>query len=477
MRSTFAGLEMMRTALWANQRAMETTAHNIANAHTPGYARQIPHFTTPPPHTVPGMNGVMQMGAGVLVERIEQMRDAFAERQMQLAAADHEAWVLRQQLFQQIEALLNEPTEAGLQAVIDRWWDAVSAVANDPESMAARTNWIEQSQTLIAAFQGLDERLETIAQELTKELAARVDGVNDLAAGIDALNRRIIQAEADGSMANDLRDQRQRLLEQLNRELGVLAYEGANGRLYVMLGGTALVGDFGARALALDDVDGRPALVWAGDGELGPAQVQRGGIAAALALIDPEHGDLADMRAGLAELAKTLSERINHLHRQGYGLLDDPAAAPPGRDFFEAQAEFDLRNWRLSADLVADPRNIAVSATGASGDSDIAHAMLRYQQTGAVDGGPAGVTLDDRYRAWIGRIGARAQEAQYMADNQTLLVQQIEQQRQQASGVSIDEEMTKMLQYRSAYNAAARMLTTIDQMLQTLIGGTGLVGR
>jgi len=313
----------------------------------------------------------------------------------------------------------------------------------------------------------VDMRLAGLQDDLLAELHQRVQNVNALAQRIHQLNVQIIAAEASGHPANDLRDQRALAVEELSSHLGVTVIEGKRGVLRVNIGGVDLVGEHGVRALSLDsftDPSGRVQwrVVWDGTSNAVPAQ--SGGIGGILDLINVE---VAGYRDDLLAMARALVGQVNAQHWLGRGLDDDVQ-----RDFFKFGDRLD--QWELAID---DPRNVAAASGSGSpppGDGSNARAIasLRYEALDSLN-----ATLDDAYRTWVARLGVASAEAQRREEHQQLLLTQVNNQRDQVSGVSLDEEMAAMLMYQHAYQAAARMITTIDQMLETLITRTGVVGR
>ncbi|HEX6989795.1 MAG TPA: flagellar hook-associated protein FlgK [Bacillota bacterium] len=483
MPGSFFGLEIAKLALWANQRAMDVTAHNIANANSPGYSRQRAHLRPAAPLSIP-VSGTLtgQMGSGVVVARILSTRSAFLDRQIWSGTAEQQRWAAHRQALERIEAIINEPTENGIRGALDRWWEALAVLAANPESMAARTSVLERSKTLITTFQDVDRRLRALEDDLKAELSHRVDQVNALARRIDELNKRIIAVEASGQAANDLRDQRALAVEELAGHVGVGITESDRGVLRVTLDGVDLVGEHGYRTLEVgtDPVTGEPAVLWTGLGK--SAAAGSGAIGGILELIQST-GPVPRYRAELLDFARTLATEVNRFHRADtsgtpvrYTYTLDGAA---GGDFFNVPVTT-LDEWSLA---ITDPREIAAGvvidpptlppASLPPGDGSNAQAINDLKFAPLV----GGATLDDAYRSWVSRLGVATAESARRAEHQELLLTQVSNQRQQLAGVSLDEEMAAMLQYQHAYNAAARVITAVDQMLETLIHRTGIAGR
>lgn len=464
MRSTFFGVELARLALWSNQRAMDVTGHNVANANTEGYSRQVVSFATAPPHTAPAALAG-QVGSGVLVRSIDRVHSAFLDRQTWSVTSKHEFWGARRQVLRQVEGAVNEPSDAGIRAALDRWWDAWAMLATEPQEPAARTTVLERTETLINVFREVDRRLGAIEDELDDRLGMQVERVNGLAQQIASLNERVIRAESGGQEANDLRDRRARLVTTLSRYVDLRAQETPAGGLRVSVGGVDLVKERGVRLLEVGTVSGQAAVRWAAEGM--QADVTGGRVGAVLQLLNQ---DVASRRADLLDMAQRLSDAVNPIHENGFGL-----DGSTGNVFFDVPAGglSTLDQWRVNPALVGNPDALAASQTGAPGDGANAQAVADV-------GGQAlfgTATLGEHFRAWVADLGVAVEEARQSERTQGLLLEQVSAEREQVAGVSLDEEMVNMQRYQRAYDAAARVLTSADEMLEVLINRTGVVGR
>lgn len=479
MRSTFFGIEVAKLALWAGQRGMDVTAHNVANADTPGYARQSVRQSAGAPINAPlfGGSAAGQIGSGVIVRSIESSRDAFVDRQVWSSHSEMAYWTLRRQTMDRVEVLLNEPGDHGLGGAMDRWWDALAVLVANPESMEARMQVLARANTMVETFQDLDRHLAALADDLRADVQHRVTAVNMLAERIAALNDRIVRAESGGQRANDLRDQRALLVEQLSSHVSVTTTETARGVLRVSIGGTDLVGEHGVRQLGVGVDAGEVTVEWV-DSQRAVA-FTGGAVRAALELLGDGPGTIGQMRTDLFAMAQTLSDEVNALHQNGYTYKGET-----DKQFF-AFNDASLAGWRVD---ITEPEDIAAAGSRivvdpgdpptylpVPGDGEVARAIsqLKHKRMFADEN----FTLDDFYRSWVAGIGIAAQEAQRMEDNQALLVAQITNHREQLTGVSLDEELANLLQYERAYQAAARIMTAADEMLATLIHNTGVVGR
>ncbi|MBX6342152.1 MAG: flagellar hook-associated protein FlgK, partial [Thermomicrobiaceae bacterium] len=190
------------------------------------------------------------------------------------------------------------------------------------------------------------------------------------------------------------------------------------------------------------------------------------------ALADMYNVALPRILGDLTALRDAIVDAVNTQHRQGYGL-NDPAGPPPGRDFFEVLPSGDVR---VRQDIVADPSLVAAaSGAGLPGDASNAVAIANLRDALVASGGTA--TIGQFYQAMIARIGTETQQVETIRTNQEAIVNTVDRQRQEVSSVSLDEEAANLVKYQHAYAAAARAMTVVDEMLDKIVNGMGIVGR
>ncbi|MAG35876.1 MAG: flagellar hook-associated protein FlgK [Dehalococcoidia bacterium] len=220
MRSTFFGLSTLLRGLVAQQNALDTVNHNIANANTEGYSRQrVEMAPTQPfspvstlrPH-IPG-----QVGTGVEVVAIRRIRDRFIDDQYRKQSQTEEFWKTIASGLQQVESLLAEPGDHGIGVLVNRLFKAWQEVADNPSSQSARVLLREQAQDLASGLNHIDHNLRELRHDVDLQIALRVPELNDIAQQIASLNAEIMLVLNVGDTPNDLQDQRDLLLDQLNK--------------------------------------------------------------------------------------------------------------------------------------------------------------------------------------------------------------------------------------------------------------------
>ena len=463
----FSGLNVALSALYAQRRALDVTGQNIANASTEGYSRQQVQLEAVGGPTIPAMwSRTDGTGQGVRVADVRRLRDQFLEARALTEHATGERLTAARTVLDGVQRLFGEPGDGGLQAQMAQLWSAFDDVANSPNDLATRNQLLERAQTLVTGFHQAATGLTDLWRTTRSQVSTLVQEVNATAGDIAALNGTIRTATQAGLPTNELADRRDVLVDRLARFVGATSRAGDDGSVDVFVGGTALVRGVSTEQLAIGagsatELSGVPAstvgLVWSRDGYPASVSGQVGGLLDGLNTVLPGYRDALD------KVATTLASDVNTIHANGFDLTGAPGGA-----FFSGSTAADL------AVAVTDPAQVAASsaAPGASGPSldgsnAAALAELGTSTTGA----------DAAYRSLVVDLGVRAQSAARRVDIQQGIVQQVDAARHAVSGVNIDEEAANLVQYQHAYQAAARYLTTVDQMLDTLITRTGVVGR
>jgi flagellar hook-associated protein 1 FlgK len=433
--SSFMGLQTALRGLLAQQRGLDVTAHNLANANTVGYTRQEASLVASQPLRLSAgalANGAgALLGTGVEVEAYRRLRDTFLDVQYRGQAMSLGGHETTSRALGSIEAALNEPGDGGIGALLGKFWSAWGDVANYPESQPARQALVGHADTLATAIRTLDARLTAVAQEATAEyaqIAGPSGPVVAAATEIQRLNVMIESAVQAGRAPNDLLDRRDVLLDELSAYAQVSVTD---------LGGGLIRVNFGDAAAPL--VDGTnppnwPQALTAPGGRLG-------------ALLDL--GPLTDgYRTQLDDFARELQTSVNAIH------------SPPA--FFTATAGAEASDLAVAVSAAA----VRPGSTAAAGANDLARAIAALR----------GKLADQRYADLVGTIGADSASVNRQLETSQALVDAADTRRQEVSGVAMDEEVTNMIRFQRGYQASSRVMTTLDEMLDVLINRTGRTG-
>jgi flagellar hook-associated protein 1 FlgK len=469
--STFSGLSTATTALWAQQRGLDVTGQNVANVNTAGYSRQRAELQSVAGNAVPAMFSVSnQIGQGVDADKVIRIRDAFLESRAQTEGAATARLTAADDTIAQIEQAFREPGETGIQAKLTSLFTAWSDVANHPTEDGARTAVLQKAETLVAEMHTVSASLNEQWVQTRDTLNTLAEDVNSKLASIAGLNAAIKTATLAGHPANELADKRDGLVLDLSAAIGATSTPGEDGEVNVVAGSSMLIsGGSALRIKVVGTTD--PTAVTATDPRfvtdpgtttLGVGGSAGGKLAALTATIPGYH-------AALDRVAQQLATEFNGQHIAGRdqngvpgtAMFDDGSGGTTG--ITAASLTLAITDTAKLAAASAAPVGTQVSADGGNAG---ALALLQSKTDGVASA----------YRSMIVTLGVQASVASSNLQTQAVIGSQVDASRESVSGVNIDEEMTNMLQFQHAYSAAARMITSIDEMLDTLINRTGRVG-
>jgi flagellar hook-associated protein 1 FlgK len=512
--------------LFTQQAALQTTGHNIANANTKGYTRQVVNMVAANPleavglmrSTVPG-----QMGQGVEFDHIDRIREGFLDKQFYNENKSLGEWTTRKDTLGKLEAIMNEPSDTGVRKVIEGFWNAWQDLSKEPENLTARAALKEKALALTDAFNHTSNQLNDLSVNLTENIDVKVKEANTILSQVTSLNNEIFRVEGLGNAANDLRDQRDLMVDNLSKIVNVSVTDSANG-YNIKMGNIDLVNGIDvsstlsaqsvANAVSSKDLNsgGIYGLVVSRDQYIASYKFQfdsmvkslvQGQVSVTLpkGTVVPE-GTVINQKTykgtieqrTLAADEKATVNGINGLHQLGYTMDNPPQSGIPFFTLKAGATEFNAGSITLNPDIVNKVGNIAASSrvftdTDGSvkvvkGNNDIALSLAGFRnQKFDFDPSSNGTplltngTFDEFFRAVVGQLGVQSQEATRQNTNQQILVDQVDARRQSVSGVSLDEEMANMIKFQHAYNAAAHVMTTFDQMLDKVINNMGMVGR
>jgi flagellar hook-associated protein 1 FlgK len=489
--SLFGLLNIGKEGLLAQQRAISVTSNNISNVNTPSYTRQRAIFTpTAPTFAASGF----PLSGGVSVSDVQRIADAALDAQV---LREREALSFDQQRelgLARLEGIFEEIGGTGISSALGDFFQSLQDLSLNPPGVVERRSVVESALTLTEKIRNNDARAAQLQLDANDSLRQLVTEVNDLANEIAELNHEIFRAEGAGASASALRDARNEALSVLGEKIDFTSFEREDGQIALFVGGGFLLIDSGqAGSLELrtrgtgDNPEFFELYQRMGGALAGPitTQIDGGKIGALLELRDTT---VPAIRDDLDEFAFTLSYRFNLLHDDGYGLVDGTQ-----RDFFTDLTVVDGAAGQIAVDttISGEPRHFAAAAgldaglgTGAPGDNlNLLNLMaLETQpvvlfQIGdtpnevAVDEGATGVTrtLGEYYAGIVGTLGSDVNSAKNAVQAQALVLTELEGRRGQISGVSIDEEVTNLLRFERAYQANARVISTVDGLLQQLL--------
>ncbi|WP_338778617.1 flagellar hook-associated protein FlgK [Metabacillus sp. FJAT-52054] len=499
MGSTFAGLEISKRGMSAQQSALYTTGQNISNANTPGYTRQRVNFKATDAYPYPGLEMPKipgQQGTGVEGGSIQRIRDSFLDVQFRGESTKTGYYEARAQALESMEEIMNEPSETGLSKTMDRFWQSLEDLAANPRNSGARSVVKERGIAVADTFQYLSTSLKKVQDNLKSEMDLSATQVQSLATQLKNVNKQISEIEPHGYLPNDLYDERDRIIDELSSlvpikvsdpiKSGGNALPIAEGMAVVEIlkkDGTSagkLVDGLNSSTFSMDYEDGLVTGMKIGGTSVAVTDIQSTGKIQGLASshgykdAGAAKGEYVDMLNDLNSLAESFAEEFNKVHADGLNLKDF-ATSPPGKsavNFFEFTPGSGADTIRIS-DKIMESTDYIAASKGQIGNGDNALALGKVK-SGSVTIDGKSTSVQNFYEGMIGNMAVQAQESDRMLKNSNTLKDSVELRRQSVSAVSLDEEMTNMIQFQHAYNASARMITMQDELLDTIINKMGL---
>ncbi|WP_032121999.1 flagellar hook-associated protein FlgK [Clostridium amazonitimonense] len=584
MSGLFGTFNIAKRGMFTQQKALDVTSHNIANANTEGYSRQRAKIETTRPFAKPSIHNVAepgQLGTGSQIAAIERIRDSFLDFQVRSETSTLGQYESRYKFLSEIESILNEPTDTGISTLMGEFFKSWQELSKHPESSNARTVAAEKSAALATTLNHTYNQLQKLkgnSKELTKDAVWDINAVLDQ---IDRLNQEIMAVKVSGKMPNDLMDQRDLLIDGLSKKFNINIdksnYEGINlspegsdlnmiravnnekdvyrlsyvdGVEKVKDASGAYTGEikivyykFGNKlsaenkvtiSLNVDKADvestarglEQSKVIWtdtkglpvnkADGSSLGTIDnlgnfTLDAGKSFADALFEPLKGELKGLMSidrdveryedELNKLAKALAWSVNAIHTKDVDAADNPL------DFFinkdgGTEAEITAGNIAVNEVIMKDVMKILVGKDKNSGESDNVRAlamaalkdtMLMIQEIGEtinsrqdlinssgwevsskgffIKNNIKGIRMDSYFKDMVNTLGTKCQEAGRAVSNQKKLLASFEESRLSVSGVSLDEEMANLIQFQHAYQANAKIISTVDELLDVVING------
>jgi flagellar hook-associated protein 1 FlgK len=469
-----------RTALVTQQRVLETVSQNIANAETPGYSRQEAVLTANDPVRMPfGM-----VGTGVQVSALNRKRDTLLDNTYRTQAGTAGEATMRRDSLSSVQDVFGEPSDAGMSDALDKFWNAWSDLASTPSSQANKAVVQQTGSQVASLFNQYDQQLTTQRNSQLDRLNTTIATINQTATQVADLNGKIAASEVGGEQANDLRDQRDMMLDKLATMAGTRVIPQANGSISVVIGNSTLVDGTTARALTVQQTAPNPPAnppspdipisIRLGDS---PNKLQNfGGEIQAIG--DSLNTSIPGLRNRLNTMAASLVSTVNTIHTSGYTFTNNSGTGTAAGNFFDpgsSRAPVTAGSIKIDAAIQGNVDLIAVSgAPNAPLDNSAATqltalrnktATVTYQDGGTTETG----SFLGFFRSMVTTLGLQVSNATDDATVSTTLQTQADTKRQSVSGVNSDEELIQLMRTQQAYVAATKLITTADQMMQTIL--------
>ena len=468
--STFSGLNTAFSGLVAARHGLDVVGQNISNANTDGYTRQrISSGSVGAPATGLFSTGV-RAGQGVVVNGVARLGDAHLDAQVRVSLAGSGYSSVHASTLSTLEGSLNEPGGNGISARLQGFWSAWQGLSNDAGGGAPSAVLLQEAKGLASQLAQGYKNAEGQWSQLRQEATTMVAEVNTAAAQVADLNTQVRKVLAAGGSANELIDQRNTLVATISALSGASMRQREDGTVDVLIGGNSLVSGDSVRRLAvagpgrLDTASTDPVRVEFAHRPDTPAGLDGGEIAGALAALAPagDGGALAEAATFYNTFAVDLAAKVNAVHSQGA-----TTGGTTGLNFFNIGGDPAALNLTV---VPVDGSGIATGTPGGGG--------LNGANADAIS--QLGIGPDSPDAEWAGfvtQLGVETKAALQTAVLADLAASSSIGRQLSNASVDMDEENLSLLAYQHAYQGAARVITAIDEMLDTLINRTGVVGR
>mgnify|MGYP004527331687 FL=1 len=422
MSGLLSTLNTAKSGMNVSQVAIQTTSHNISNINTPGYSRQRVNQSASSPYSMPGKNsnfGAGQIGTGAQIDNVTRIRNSFYDYQYRSESHQYGSTSVKYEYFKNIEGIFNEPSDTAISSSLNSFFNSWSELSKDPQSSGVKSVVIENGKYLSNSINSAFKRLESLEEGLDKQSEYIMDEVNSMLSQLDKLEKNIKIIQGSGKSPNDFLDQRDQLLDNLSFKLNIndkdvkatlkKAYD-ANGKV------------------TLDDLTKSGVKI---SGELeGTLSMKQ---------------EINKYKNGLKQLSNTITSNVN-----------DAA----GQEIFKAK---DGELISINPEMLQEPEKINVTA-------DIALKVYELKSE-KVNINGKDMTINTFYNSMIQDLGQSSAAVIRDESNQSKLLENIDSSRSSVSGVSLDEEMISLVQLQHTYSANAKVMSTIDSLLDVVVNG------
>ena len=444
----FSTLISSMGALRVFEQALEVTQNNVNNASTPGFAKQrlvIESLPFDPERGLPG---------GVLSGGPQSYRDHYAEQAVWRRREDYSYSDQLAASLSRIEPYFNVTGDAGIPGALNRFFQSVSAWSVAPNDSASRAAVIEQAGYLAERVRDTASSLIAAQNSAEQEIQQTAETINRLARMVSELNSQIRQ-EARTASDPSVDARLHTLLEELAGYVNITTLRQADGTWTILLGGqTPLV--VGERQYEITAGHaGTQTIILDAAGKDVTSQVSRGRLGA---LLEFRNTTLPSYVSSLDRLASTLADRVNAELAAGVDMNNQPGAA-----LFEYDpavgAAISLRVTSIT------PEELAAALPAAPGGNGNVFNLVSLADSGEIDG----ASFTEYYAALARSVGRAMQTAQEDQTTNEQLLLQAQALRQEVSGVSLDEEAIRLIEFQRAYQASARLVTVVSELTEETI--------
>lgn len=424
MAGLLSSLNTAKSGMNVSQVAIQTTSHNISNINTPGYSRQQVKQTASSAYSTPGSNmsfSAGQIGTGAQINDVTRVRNTFYDYKFRSESHNYGATSVKYNYYQNIESIFNEPSDTAISSTLNDFFNSWNELAKDPNSSGVKNVVLESANNLASSISNAYDKLDSLGNSLNDQQEAILKDINSKISELKELDKNIKVIQGSGKSPNDLLDQRDSILDELSYKIDI-----TNSDVKKLLETANADG----RELTLDDFK-----------KLGADKVS-GELQGTISMQE----DIQKYKDSLTTLADTVIKTVND--------------KLTGDNLFTNQSG---KIISVSQTIKDNPDSITVTA-------DEALKLYNTKNEKLTIGGKD-LTINNFYNSIIQEVGQQSAAVIRDESNQSKLLSNIDSSRASVSGVSLDEEMINLIQFQHAYSASAKVLSTIDSLLDVVVNG------
>lgn len=421
-------LNTAKSGMNVSQVAIQTTSHNISNINTPGYSRQRVSQTASSPYSNPGLNsslGAGQIGTGAQINDVTRIRNSFYDYQFRSESHEYGSTSVKYDYFKNIESIFNEPSDSAISSTLNNFFNSWNELSKDPESAGVKSVVLENAKYLTNSINNAFGKLESLEESLKSQQDYIMDEINSMLSQVEELDKNIKIVQGTGKSPNDMMDQRDSILDDLSFKLNISDKDVQN----------LLKETFDKNGkVTLEDLENSGLKI---SGELeGTTSMLK---------------EIEGYKDSLITLSNTIIDAVNTAYKAGDDtkpnifVKEDKKLISINKNITE-----DLDSFKIDADTALNLYNLKTEKININGKD---------------------MTINTFYNNVIQELGQSSAAVIRDESNQSKLLSNIDSSRSSVSGVSLDEEMISLVQLQHTYNANAKVMSTIDSLLDVVVNG------
>lgn len=465
-------LEIGKSGVFSARKALNTTAHNIANVNTPGYSRQNAHIET----NMPIGDGNIVVGQGSSVKSVKRMHSEFIQSKLQDGLSQNQYFEDRYRFLEGLENIFNEISQGGLHLTVNDFFNNFKDLANRPENDTVRSLVREGAKNVIKEIQNANQSLNDNIKHIDRVTQEAIKDVNSLLETIAKQNIQIKVLESMHGETGDLRDRRDMAIDELAKYMALTTYKDENDNVTINAKGIGtLVSGGKSSELSMGSASylGMESQEIFLNGQQVSHKFQGGGLKA---MHEIKAYDIKSLKDKIDDIAFHLVQSVNAIHRRGFAHNSSPDLSGPKTNinfFKEPLEKFRASEYLDLSDDVKNDINNIVSALNPNspGDNRVALAISKLKEVPMMGNEATGGlrTLEEDFLQTIGALSLQTSKTKINLEQSEGVLAQTKNIKERISGVSLDEETAKMVQLQHAYDACAKVLRVADEMLNSIL--------